>query len=427
MQCLLGNKTMDIKDYVQTLTQGAREAAASIGRASTAVKDAALEGMAARLSAARDGLKAANAKDLEAGREAGLSVAMLDRLSLTDARIDGMAAAIRKVKALRDPVGAIIDGWVLPNGLKVDKVRVPIGVICMIYESRPNVTADAASLCLKSGNAVILRGGKEAIHSNLAIHKQLAAACEEAGIDPRAVQLVETTDRAVVNEILHRDQHVDLVIPRGGKGLIRTVVENSTIPVIKHYEGICHTYVDAAADIDMAVAICRHAKCQRPGVCNAMETMLVHRDIAQAFGERMYPIFEEEGVELRGCPACCGAFPGMKQATPEDWTTEYLDLILSVRVVSSLDEAIDHINRYGSHHSDAIVTDDYVAAHKFLDEVDSATVFVNTTTRFDDGEQLGLGAEIGISTDKLHARGPMALEELTTYKWRILGQGQLRD
>jgi glutamate-5-semialdehyde dehydrogenase len=418
---------MDIASYVQTLTQGAREAAASIGRASTAVKNAALEGMAAGILAARDELQAANALDLEAGREAGLSAAMMDRLTLTDARIEGMAAAIRKVKALRDPVGSVIDGWVLPNGLKVDKVRVPIGVICMIYESRPNVTADAASLCLKSGNAVILRGGKEAIHSNLAIHERLAGACEEAGIDPRAVQLVETTDRAVVSELLHQDQYVDLVIPRGGKGLIRTVVENSTIPVIKHYEGICHTYVDRDADIDMAVAICRHAKCDRPGVCNAMETMLVHADVAEEFGGKMYPIFEKEGVELRGCPACCGAFPGMKQATPEDWTTEYLDLVLSVRVVRSLDEAIDHINRYGSHHSDAIVTGDYAAAQQFLDQVDSATVFVNTTTRFDDGEQLGLGAEIGISTDKLHARGPMALEELTTYKWRILGQGQLRD
>jgi glutamate-5-semialdehyde dehydrogenase len=383
--------------------------------------------MAANLLAASDELKAENARDLEAGREAGLSSAMLDRLELTDARIEGMAGAVRKVAALRDPVGRVIDGWVLPNGLKLDKARVPLGVICMIYESRPNVTADAASLCLKSGNAVILRGGKEAIHSNLAIHKQLAAACEEAGIDPRAVQLVETTDRAVVGELLTADQYIDVVIPRGGKGLIRAVVEGSTVPVIKHYEGVCHVFVDATAPLEMAVAICRNAKCQRPGVCNAMETLLVHREIAPEFWPRMRPVFDEEGVELRGCSTCCEMMPDLKKATPDDWLTEYLDLTLSVRVVSGLAEAIEHINRYGSHHSDAIVTGDVRSAQRFLDEVDSACVFVNTSTRFSDGEQFGLGAEIGISTDKLHARGPMALEELTSYKWRVVGDGQLRQ
>ncbi|MCK4375507.1 MAG: glutamate-5-semialdehyde dehydrogenase [Candidatus Brocadiae bacterium] len=418
---------MDVKAYVEGLVKGAREAATDAARASAARKNEVLEGMAQNILDARDELKQQNRRDLEAGKEAGLSSAMLDRLELTDTRIEGMAGSIRKVAALKDPVGTVIDGWVRPNGLKVDRVRVPLGVICMIYESRPNVTADAAALCLKSGNAVILRGGKEALQSNLAIHRQIARACQAGGMDPRAVQLVDTPDRAVVNELLRADQYVDVVIPRGGKGLIRTVVENSTIPVIKHYEGICHTFVDETADVEMAVAICRNAKCQRPGVCNAMETLLVHREIAKGFWEEMYPVFEEEGVELRGCPACCEMMPGLRQATSEDWTTEYLDMILSVRVVRSLDEAIQHINRYGSGHSDAIVTQDLRSAQRFLDEVDSATVFVNTSTRFDDGEQLGLGAEIGISTDKLHARGPMGLEELTTYKWRIIGNGQLRS
>ncbi|NLW51683.1 MAG: glutamate-5-semialdehyde dehydrogenase [Candidatus Brocadiaceae bacterium] len=417
---------MDIAAYVNGLTQAARAASASVARATTAEKDAVLERLACLLLEERGGLKAANAKDLQAGRDAGLSAAMLDRLDLSDSRIEAMAAAVRKVAALRDPVGRIIDGWTLPNGLTVDKVRVPIGVICMIYESRPNVTADAAALCLKSGNAVILRGGKEAIHSNVAIHNLIARACEESGIDPAAAQMVQTPDRAVVAELLHADACVDLVIPRGGKGLIRMVVENSTIPVIKHYEGVCHTYVDAGADLDMAVSICHNAKCQRPGVCNAMETLLVHQDIAEAFWTKMRPVFEREGVELRGCEECCGRFPGMKRATVEDWTAEYLDLVLSVRIVRNVREAIEHINRYGSHHSDAIVTRDLDSARRFVDEVDSAAVFVNTTTRFNDGEQMGLGAEIGISTDKLHARGPMALEELTTYKWRVTGRGQLR-
>ncbi len=418
---------MDVSAYVEELVKGARQAAASIARASTAVKDEALERMAQNILDARGELRVENAKDLEAGREAGLSSAMLDRLELTYDRIEGMAGTLRKVAALRDPVGRIIDGWVLPNGLKVDKVRVPLGVIYMIYESRPNVTADAASLCMKSGNAVILRGGKEALNSALAIYAQIAKALEETGLDPRVVQMVNTPDRAVSAKLLRADHYIDLVVPRGGKGLIRAVVEGSTIPVITHYEGICHTFVDATADVDMAVAICHNAKCQRPGVSNAMETLLVHKDVARAFWEKMHPVFEKEGVELRGCPECCEMMPDMKQATPEDWITEYLDMILSVRVVRDVAEAIDHINRYGSAHSDAIVTQDFANAQRFLDEVDSATVFVNTTTRFDDGEQMGLGAEIGISTDKLHARGPMGLEELTSYKWRIIGSGQLRS
>ena len=418
---------MDIETYVQQLVEGAKEASAAIAGASTALKNRILETVAANILDSREALQEANAKDLEAGREAGLSGAMLDRLELTDKRIEGMAGAVRKVAALKDPVGRVIDGWVLPNGLKLDKVRVPLGVICMIYESRPNVTADAASLCLKSGNAVILRGGKEAIHSNMAIHRCIADACAQEGVDGRIVQMVETTDRALVPRLLRADDYVDVVIPRGGKGLIRTVVETASVPVIKHYEGICHTYVDAAADLEMAVSVCRHAKCQRPGVCNAMETMLVHREVAEEFFAKMVPVFREEGVELRGCPTTCALVDGIEEATEEDWRTEYLDLTLAVRVVDDLAQAIEHINRYGSQHSDAIVTNDFRAAQRFLDEVDSAAVFVNTTTRWHDGEQFGLGAEIGISTDKLHARGPMALEELTTYKWRVIGDGQLRE
>jgi glutamate-5-semialdehyde dehydrogenase len=418
---------MNTSGYVEQLVGGARQAVRGAAAASTALKNAVLEAAADNILASAPELKRENARDLEAARASGLSGAMLDRLELTDGRIAAMASAVRTVAALRDPVGRVIDGWVLPNGLKVDKVRVPIGVVCIIYESRPNVTADAAALCLKSGNAVILRGGKEAINSNLAIHRQVVRACEDRGLDPRVVQLVGTTDRAVVPLLLQAEGYVDVVIPRGGKGLIRTVMEQATVPVIKHYEGICHTYVDAAADLEMAVAICRHAKCQRPGVCNAMETLLVHRDIAAEFLESMRPVFDAEGVELRGCPESCRLMPGIKEATEEDWRTEYLDLVLSVRVVADLPTAVDHISRYGSGHSDAIVTRDVVAAQRFLDEVDSAAVFVNTTTRWHDGEQFGLGAEIGISTDRLHARGPMALDELTTYKWRVVGNGQLRQ
>jgi len=417
---------MDVESYVSDVVKGARDAAASVARASSAQKDAALLALADGLVAAREQIQAANTKDLEAGRASGLSAAMLDRLELTDARIQAMADGVRKVVTLPDPVGRVLDGCTRPNGLRIDRVRVPLGVICIIYESRPNVTADAAALCLKSGNAVVLRGGKEAVHSNLAIAAEIAAACESAGLDPRVVQVLKTTDRAAVPYLLRSDQYIDVVIPRGGKSLIRTVVETSTIPVIKHYEGVCHVFVDSSADLDMAVAISENAKCQRPGVCNAMETLLVHADVAEAFFAKMYPVFQAAGVELRGCARCTTHAPGMVQATLEDWSTEYLDLILSVRVVADVSAAIEHINRFGSGHSDAIVTSDVASAQQFLDEVDSAAVFVNASTRFSDGEQFGLGAEIGISTDKLHARGPMGLEELTTYKWRVRGSGQLR-
>lgn len=417
---------MEVKAYVDDLAKGARAASRSVARASTAEKNAVLERIAENIDRNRAEIQEANSKDLAAGRAAGLSSAMLDRLELSDQRVDAMAGAVRKVAMLKDPVGRIIDGWSLPNGLKLDKISVPIGVVCMIFESRPNVTADAASLCLKSGNAVVLRGGKEALHSNLAIHRQITMACEDTAIDPRAVQMVNTIDRAVVQELLKADRYIDVVIPRGGKSLIRAVVENSTIPVIKHYEGICHVYVDAAADLQMASEICFNAKCQRPGVCNAMETMLVHRDVAREFLKLMHPRFVEAGVELRGCPVCCEECEGMLKATAEDWVTEYLDLVLSVRVVDDIGTAIEHINTFGSAHTDAIVTNDLTSAQKFLDEVDSSSVFVNASTRFSDGEQFGLGAEIGISTDKLHARGPMGLDELTTYKWRAIGNGQLR-
>jgi len=417
---------MDAIEYAKDVVVAAKTASASVARASTEQKNAVLRKMADKLLQTRSELKAENDKDLEAGRQAGLSSAMLDRLELTDRRIEGMAEAIRTVASLKDPVGMVIDGWTLPNGLKIKKVRVPLGVICIIYESRPNVTADAASLCLKSGNAVILRGGREALNSNLAIHRQLAAACQEGGVDAHAVQVIKTPDRAVVRELLTAEGFVDVVIPRGGKGLIRTVAETATVPVIKHYEGICHTYVDECADVDMAVSICENAKCQRPGVCNAMETLLVHERVAEQFFQKMMPIFKQRGVEIRGCARTVALVPDAKEANEEDWTTEYLDLILSVKVVGGVQEAIDHVNRYGSSHSDAIVTEDLRSAELFLDLVDSAAVFVNASTRFTDGGQFGLGAEIGISTDKLHARGPMALEELTSYKWTIVGSGQIR-
>jgi len=330
------------------------------------------------------------------------------------------------VAKLRDPVGEIMDGFVRPNGLKIQKVRVPIGVVFMIYESRPNVTADAASLCLKAGNACILRGGKEAIHSNQAIHRALADTLEAQGINPNAIQLINTADREAVSIALKANEFIDVVIPRGGESLIRAVVEQATMPVIKHYKGVCHTYVDAAADLVKAQAICMNAKTQRPGTCNAMETLLVHEAVANEFLPQIASAMTEAGVELRGCAKSRAICPDMKEATDEDWPAEYLDLILAVKVVCCLKEAVDHIAENGDH-SDAIVTENHAAAMQFVNEVDSATVYVNASTRFTDGGEFGMGAEIGISTDKLHARGPMALPELTTYKWIIFGNGQVRQ
>ena len=390
-------------------------------------KNAILQGMADGIEARRTQIAEANAKDLEEGRNAGLSPAMLDRLTLTDARVESMVKGIREVAGLKDPIGSRISRWLRPNGLEIVKRRVPIGVIGIIYESRPNVTADAASLCFKTANAVILRGGKEAVHSNAAIADALTSGGTERGMPENAIQLVRVTDHDAVRELVQMEGRVDLVIPRGGEALIRAVAEQARVPVIKHYKGVCHTYVDASADLDMALQIVENAKCQRPGVCNAMETLLVHEGVAQEFLPRVAKTLGARGVELRGDPATRAILPTAAAATEEDWYEEYLDMILAVRVVDSAKAAVDHINQYGSRHSDAIVAEDEAAKSLFTRDVDSATVYVNASTRFTDGGEFGMGAEIGISTDKLHARGPMGLEELTTYKYVIQGKGQVRE
>ena len=418
---------MDIAQYATRLTAQAKTASRTLARVSSAKKDAALEKMAGGLLAQAPALKAANERDLQAAEEQGLAAALIDRLRLTDSRIESMAEGLREVVSLPDPVGQVMGGSTRPNGLRIQQVRVPIGVIVIIYESRPNVTADAAGLCLKAGNAAILRGGKEAIHSNLAIHRVLADALAAVEIDPHAIQIVETTDRQIVDRLVTDDEHVDVVIPRGGEGLIRAVVERATVPVIKHYKGVCHVYVDEFADLSMAEAIAVNAKVQRPGTCNAMETLLVHEGVAARFLPAVNAELREAGVEIRGCPKALDTIPEANAATEEDWETEYLDLICSVKVVSSLEEAVTHIERYGSAHSDAIVTENVSRANAFVARVDSAAVYVNASTRFTDGYEFGLGAEIGISTDKLHARGPMGLEELTSYKYVVHGSGQLRQ
>jgi glutamate-5-semialdehyde dehydrogenase len=389
-------------------------------------KNAILLGMASALDQQREAIKDANAKDVALAHTNGLSSALIDRLTLTDSRIDGMIRGVREVIALPDPVGKKLWKRARPNGLIIEKKRVPLGVVAIIFESRPNVTADAAVLCIKTSNAVILRGGKEAIHSNLAIAAALQAGGESAGLPKNAVQLIATTDREAVRELVQMDDRVDVVIPRGGESLIRAVVEHARIPVLKHYKGVCHVFVDATADLKMAIAIIENAKCQRPGVCNAIETLLVHQAIAPAFMPMLADMASRRQVELRGCNATRMLLPNCVAATEMDWYTEYLDLILSVRVVKDLKAAINHINGFGSHHSDAIVTADAKSAKKFLKEVDSAAVYVNASTRFTDGGEFGMGAEMGISTDKLHARGPMGLEELTTYKYVISGNGQVR-
>ncbi len=411
---------------MERIGQQARAAADALRPMTSAVKDAALIGIAERMAASSNRLKAENAKDLEAGRAKGLSAAMLDRLELNDTRIAAMADGLRAVAALPDPVGEILHQTVRPNGLRIARIRQPIGVVGIIYESRPNVTADAAALCLKSGNACILRGGSESIHSNMAIAQVFVEGAVAAGVPEHAVQIVTTTDRAAVGEMLKMDRYIDMIVPRGGKGLIARIRDESRIPVVAHLDGICHTYVHRDADLAMAKAICLNAKLQRPGVCNAMETLLVHVDAAPRFLPEMAEALRAGGCELRGC-ARTQALIGCAPATDDDWITEYLDKILSIRVVDSLEDAIAHINTYGSHHSDAIVTDSYAAAERFLDAVDSATVYVNASTRFTDGYEFGMGAEIGISTNKLHCRGPMALEELTTVKYVIRGSGQIRE
>jgi glutamate-5-semialdehyde dehydrogenase len=423
----LSRRPSNTEEYALTLGRAAREAAAALAVMPSAAKDAALKAAAAGLRASGAGLAAENRKDLDAGAKAGLSKAVLDRLELTPKRIEEMAAGLEQVAALRDPVGEIISGWRRPNGLLIQKVRVPLGTILMIYESRPNVTADAAALCLKSGNACILRGGSEAFHSNVAVAAVLRKAVESAGLPAGAVQVVETTEHEFVNRLVKMPEYINLVIARGGKGLIKSVVEESRVPVLKHYEGICHTFVDASADVKMASDICFNAKVERPAVCNAMETMLVHEAVAAAFLPEVCARFAAAGVELRGDEASRRFWKGMKPASEQDWYTEYLDLILSIKVVKDAGEAIAHIRKYGSAHTDAIVSRDWPTIERFVNEVDSSAVMVNASTRLNDGGQFGFGAEIGISTDKLHARGPMALAELTSYKYVVFGNGQLRQ
>jgi glutamate-5-semialdehyde dehydrogenase len=418
----------EIKSAIWQMGAQARAASYALGKLSTAQKNAILLAMADALVAREGEILAANAEDISTAESAGLTGAMLDRLRLTPDRIAAMAKGIREVAALHDPVGEVIREWTRPNGLRIEKKRVPIGVIGIIFESRPNVTADAAVLCFKTGNATILRGGREAIHSNVAIAKALQEGGAPAGLPDHSIQLIPFTDRESVKHMAEMDRYLDLIIPRGGAGLIETVVSLARMPVIKHYDGICHTYVDRAADPDMATAIALNAKTQKPGVCNAMETLLIHRDIAAKFAPKIAAAMAEKGVELRGDPEFVrlSRSDRVVSATEQDWITEYLDLILTVGIVDSLDAAIDHINRHGSHHSDCIVTNDEAAAGRFLDEIDSAAVFWNASTRFSDGGEFGFGAEIGISTDKLHARGPMGLEELTSYKYRLYGSGQVR-
>lgn len=408
------------------LAQDARRAASLLSSASTAVKNDALERMAQRLLDDESQLREANEKDLEYGRSQGLSGAMLDRLALTPERIAGMAGALREIVSFSDPVGEISEMSVRANGLQVGRMRIPLGVILMIYESRPNVTADAAALCLKSGNAVILRGGSEAFQSNQAIVALWHQALQTAGLPSASVQFVATTDRAAIDELLRLEEWIDLVIPRGGEGLIRSVVERSRIPVIKHYKGVCHLYVDESADLDMALDLAVNGKVQRPSVCNSLETVLVHEAVAATFLPDMVAKFRELGVEVRGCQRTKG-IAQVVEAKESDWFEEYLDLILAVRVVGNMEEAVEHIERYGSSHTETIVTQDYAKSQAFLRRVNSSCVLVNASTRFNDGGQLGLGAEIGISTSKLHAFGPMGLRELTTQKFIVLGQGQVRS
>jgi len=417
---------MDIGKEVKKIAQGAKEASLQVARLSSEVKERALKMMADGLVEEKELLLAENRKDLEYAEKQGLSKAMVDRLALTGAGIEGIAEGLRQVALLPDPVGEVIKMWRRPNGLVVGKMRIPLGVIGVIYEARPNVTADAAGLCLKGGNAVILRGGSEAIHSNRAIGHILQDAMEKAGVPPAAVQVIPHIEREAVEEMLKMEEFIDVIIPRGGEGLIRFVVEHSRIPVIKHYKGVCHVFVDATAEKAMAINICFNAKVQRPGVCNAMETLLVHQDVASSFLPPIAEKLQEAGVELRGCSRTRRILPDVKEAAEEDWYAEYLDLILAVKVVDGVGEAIDHIGHYGSQHTEAIITSDYTNAQRFLREVDSSTVLVNASTRFSDGYQLGLGAEIGISTTKLHAFGPMGVEDLTTTKFIIYGDGQIR-
>jgi glutamate-5-semialdehyde dehydrogenase len=423
---------MTLEQQIHGIGAQARVAARSLAGLATERRNAILRAMAEELLARTPQLLEANAKDLAGASEHGLNKAAIDRLRLTEKRIAEMAGDIRRVADLQDPVGQTISEWTRPNGLRIAKVRTPIGVIGIIYESRPNVTSDAAVLCIKTGNAVVLRGGSEALNSNQAIAEALQAGGASKGLPANAVQLIPTREREAVAIVAAMDQYIDLIIPRGGHSLIETVVSHARMPVIKHYQGICHVYVDEKADLEMATRIAINAKCQRPGVCNAMETLLVHRGVSAEFLKEAAPAFQQRGVEIRADQIAYAQlatlnYQPLVRAEEKDWSTEYLDTIMSLRVVDDLNQAIDHMERYGSHHSDAIVTGDAEAAEKFLNGVDSATVYWNASTRFTDGGEFGFGAEIGISTDKLHARGPMGLDELTSYKYVIRGDGQIRE
>jgi len=418
---------MNLRQKIINIAKNAQAASRMTAGLSSAVKNAVLRDMALSLLKKKDLILKENLKDIKKAARLKLSVAFIERLRLNDKRIKEMSDSLLAVAGLADPVGGVIKSWSRPNGLKIQKVRVPIGVIAIIYESRPNVTADCIGLCFKSGNCVILRGGSEALNSNRAIYQVLKSVLKKYNIPEGAISLITVTDRQAINVLLKLNDYIDLVMPRGPEALIECVIRLSRIPVIKHYKGICHVYVDKQADLIMAEKICFNAKIQRPGVCNAMEAMLVHQDIAAKFLPQMIRRFQEAHVKIRGCSLTCKFAKNIKRATEKDYQTEYLDLILSVRVVKSQKEAIEHINYYGSHHSDSIITKDSQAAGEFLKQVDSACVYQNASTRFTDGYQFGMGAEIGISTDKLHARGPMGLEELTTYKYIISGNGQIRE
>lgn len=416
-----------MREDILSLGRRARRAAHRMGLADGVVKGEVLLRMADALRAEHALIAEANGKDLAQASERGLSGAKLDRLRISGKVLDEMIAGLREVAALPDPVGEITRMWLRPNGLRVGRMRIPLGVIGIIYESRPNVTVDAAALCIKAGNGVILRGGSEAFHSNVCLASILRRCLSEAGLPEDVVQLVGTTDRAAVLDLLKLEEYIDVMIPRGGEELIRFVCDNARMPVLKHYKGVCHVYVDELADLDMAESICLNAKVQRPGTCNAMETLLVHEAVAGAFLPRMAESFRREGVELRGCAETRRLVPDCREAVEEDWTAEYLDYILAIRVVGSMEEAMEHMATYGSQHTEAIVTRDFKRAHRFIREVQSSLVLVNASTRFNDGFQLGLGAEIGISTSRLHAFGPMGLEELTTTKFIAFGDGQLRS
>lgn len=417
---------MSVETTIKEMAVNARRASVTMARLTAGQKNRVLQAIATGIESNVAHLQSENKKDLDRAREMGLTTAMIDRLALSDNVIGSMIRGIDDVIKLEDPVGAITGTWTRPNGLTVSRMRIPLGVIGMIYESRPNVTIDAAALCLKAGNAIILRGGSEALHSNRALAAVIAQALKNCGLPEHAAQVVPMRDREAVGILLKQEEHIDLIIPRGGEGLIRAVVEQSKIPVLKHYKGVCHVYVDKGATHDMALDICINAKTQRPGVCNAMETLLVHRAEAEAFLPKMADAFKKAGVEMRGCDKTCVILSNALPAKEEDWAAEYLDLILSVKVVADMDEAMDHIVQYSSNHTESIITNDYSRARRFVREVDSSAVMVNASTRFNDGGELGLGAEIGISTSKLHAFGPMGLEELTTTKFVVMGDGQIR-